>query len=182
MTRSAVMAAAPPGIDPFEHIVGLIEAAVAAASAIDPHAGGDYEKALDLYDKRIDVANRCMEVLLVDIEDAWRAQNGEPAEEPEEDGKDPKVRAAIETHRTAIKRLSPSQKEEFWDALRRVKRKPRRTKVERWHEALDELRDIQAECEAYVGDVPEGLQGEDLVELYRDIANIDLSQIEVAEF
>lgn len=62
-----------------------------------------------------------------------------------------------------------------------IKRPPNRTKAERWKEALAELRDIQAECEAY-GAVPDGLRDEDREERYRAIADIDLSERESADF
>jgi hypothetical protein len=81
-----------------------------------------------------------------------------------------------------FKLLNPSQKAEFWDALRMVKRPARQTKAERWEEAVDALHEIQRECEAYADDVPDGLKDEDRQERYRIIAEIDLSELENAEF
>jgi hypothetical protein len=163
--------------DPWERIIELLEVAIVSAEAIDRRSG-----TVNLYQKRVESATRCMEALWVDIEDVWRAQNGEPEGEPEEDGKDPRVRAAIETHRAAIKRLSPGQKAEFWAALRMVKRTPRQSKAQRWSAAISELLEIQEECASYADSVPDGLRDETREELYRAIADIDLSEIEDAEF
>jgi hypothetical protein len=63
--------------------------------------------------------------------------------------------------------------------LRYVRPNDRRSRPARWADAVDTLRELQAEYQAWLDNLPEQLQGTALAEKLEEVCSLDIEQLDV---
>jgi hypothetical protein len=63
-------------------------------------------------------------------------------------------------------------------SVRYRKPKDRRTRQRRWRDAAQELFDIQADCQVWLDNLPEGLKDSTIAEHLREVCEVDLSPLD----
>jgi hypothetical protein len=77
------------------------------------------------------------------------------------------------------KRYRERRKEQQQPAVRYRRAKDRRSRPQRWSDALDELRQLQEEYREWLENLPENLEGSVLHEKLEAICELDIDELDI---
>lgn len=102
-----------------------------------------WEETKNYRERKLFIAGGVLELFDLTAQELWEDAEGERTDTEEGDGEDAKVKATLEAHRAALKKLNPNQKTEFWAALRMTKIRTPGKRHEQWNDHVAALQELQ---------------------------------------